>query len=146
MKILSLNKKASFDYQIFEKFEAGIVLSGQETKSAKLGRFSIIGSNVLIKNNEAWLINSEINPYQKNNAQNYDPKRNRKLLLRKKEIKYLIGKLNQKFMLIPLKVYLKNNFIKLELGLVKPRKKYDKREVIKKREVRKEIEKNIKAY
>jgi SsrA-binding protein len=138
MKILALNKRANFDYEIFEKFEAGIVLSGDEVKSAKAGGFNIAASYAQVKDGEIWLINSEISPYQpKNISSNYDPKRTRKLLLHKKEIKYLGGKLTQKFMLIPLRVYLKNNFIKLELGLARPRKKYDKREIIKKREAKK---------
>jgi SsrA-binding protein len=138
MKILALNKRANFDYEIFEKFEAGIVLSGDEVKSAKAGGFNIAASYAQVKDGEIWLINSEISPYQpKNISSNYDPKRTRKLLLHKKEIKYLGGKLTQKFMLIPLRVYLKNNFIKLELGLGRLRKKYDKRELIKKREAKK---------
>ncbi|MGC8776133.1 MAG: SsrA-binding protein SmpB [Minisyncoccia bacterium] len=142
MHIINENKKAYFDYEIYEKFQAGIELYGFEAKSAKLGRFNIIGSYALTKNNELWLINSNIEPFQPNNTpQNYDPKRNRKLLLRKSEIKYLIGKLNQKFMLIPLKVYLKNNLIKIELGLAKTRKKIDKRELIKKREVNLKLKK-----
>jgi SsrA-binding protein len=138
MKILALNKRANFDYEIFEKFEAGVVLSGDEVKSAKAGGFNITASYAQVKDGEIWLINSEISPYQpKNISSNYDPKRTRKLLLHKKEIKYLGGKLTQKFMLIPLRVYLKNNFIKLELGLARLRKKYDKRELIKKREAKK---------
>jgi SsrA-binding protein len=145
MKILTENKKALFDYQIYEKFEAGIKLSGLETKSAKLGRFNISGSYALIKNNEVWLINSEIQSFEPNNTpKDYDSKRNRKLLLHKSEIKYLIGKLNQKFMLIPIKAYLKNNLIKIELGLAKTRKKIDKRELIKKREADKKIRRIIK--
>jgi SsrA-binding protein len=138
MKILALNKRANFDYEIFEKFEAGIVLSGDEVKSAKAGGFNIAASYAQVKDGEIWLINSEISSYQpKNISSNYDPKRTRKLLLHKKEIQYLGGKLTQKFMLIPLRVYLKNNFIKLELGLARLRKKYDKRELIKKREAKK---------
>ncbi len=144
MQILALNKKANFDYEIFEKFEAGIILSGFETKAAKVGKFNIVGSYGQIKNGEVWLINSSIDPYQPDNTpKDYTPQRTRKLLLHKKEINYLIGKLNQKFLLIPTKVYLKNNFIKLELALAKPRKKYDKRELIKKREIQKEIKKII---
>lgn len=145
MKILAENKKAFFDYEIYEKFEAGIKLNGIEAKSAKLGRFNIAGSYALIKNNEAWLINSEIQSFEPNNTpKDYDSKRNRKLLLHKSEIKYLIGKLNQKFMLVPLKAYLKNNLIKIELGLAKTRKKIDKRELIKKRETDKKIRKILK--
>lgn len=144
MKIITENKKAFFDYDIKEKFEAGIKLFGFEVKSAKAGRFNITGSYAVHKNNELFLINSEIQPIQPNNIQiNYDPKRNRKLLMHKSEIKYLIGKLNQKFMLIPIKIYVKNNLIKIELGLGKARKKVDKRELIKQRETKQKIKKII---
>ncbi|MCS6788974.1 MAG: SsrA-binding protein SmpB [Patescibacteria group bacterium] len=144
MKIISENKKALFDYEILEKFEAGIELFGFEAKSAKSGRFNITGSYAVAKNNQIFLINSEIEPLQPKNIQiNYDSKRNRKLLLHKSEIKYLIGKLNQKLMLIPLKTYIKNNLIKIELGLGKIRKKIDKREIIKKREIQQKIKKII---
>lgn len=144
MKIITENKKALFDYDIKEKFEAGIELFGFEVKSAKSGRFNIAGSYVIHKNNELFLINSEIQPLQPNNIQiNYDIKRDRKLLMHKSEIKYLIGKLNQKFMLIPLKSYIKNNLIKIELGLGRARKKTDKRELIKQREIKQKIKKVI---
>jgi len=142
MKILSENRKAHFDYEIFEKFEAGIELFGFEVKSAKQGKFHIVGSYVLPKNNELWLVGAKIDPYQQNNLpKEYDPERNKKLLLHKSEIKYLIGKINQKFMLIPLNVFLKNNFVKILLGLARPRKKQDKRELIKKREFKREVKK-----
>ena len=133
--MLSENRRAKFDYEILEKIEAGLALTGQETKSAKIGRLGIHGSYAIIKNGETWLINSSLPPYQANNTDpHYDPTRNRKLLLRKNQIAILQGKLKQKgFVLIPLKAYLKKNLIKIELGLGRSRKKSDQREYLKKR-------------
>lgn len=142
MKIISENKRAYFDYEIYEKFEAGIELLGIETKSVKLGKINISGSYAIPLNNEIQLINCEIQPFQKlHSSFNYNPRRNRRLLLHKSEIKYLIGKISQRFLLIPLKVYLKNNLIKIEIGLARHRKKIDKRELIKERELKKHIKK-----
>lgn len=147
MKILSENKKAYFNYEILEKFEAGIALIGQEVKSIKNGRISLQGSYVVIdKNSEVFLIGTNIPPYQpKNTPKDYNPERSRKLLLRKKEIQYLIGKSQQKGLtMIPLKVYTKNGKIKLEFGIGKGKKKFDKRETIKKRESEREMERMLK--
>ncbi len=142
MSSLAFNKRGSFDYDIEEKFEAGIALYGQEVKSVKGGHIQIAGSYVVIRHNEAFLVNATIPPYQpKNTPKEYDPARSRRLLLTKKEIDYLTGKLHQKGLtLLPLEVYTKNRLIKLKLGLGKPLKKADKRDVIRKREVKKEIE------
>ena len=147
MSVLSENKKAYFTYQILEKFEAGIVLIGQEVKAIKTGRINLAGSYVVIKNEEVYLIGCHIPPYQPKNAPpDYNPERSRKLLLRKKEIKYLIGKSKQKSLtLVPLRVYTKKGKIKLEFGLTKGRKKEDKRETIKKRETNREIERELKT-
>jgi len=147
MKIFAENKKAYFNYQILEKFEAGIVLAGYEVKSIKSGRINLAGSYVIIKNEEAYLINASIPPYQpKNVPPEYDPSRQRKLLLKKKEIKYLIGKTRQKGLtLVPLKMYTKKREVKLEFGVAKGKKKADKRELIKKREVKREIRKALKG-
>ena len=147
MKIFAENKKAYFNYQILEKFEAGIVLAGYEVKSIKSGRINLAGSYVIIKNEEAYLINASIPPYQpKNVPPEYDPSRQRKLLLKKKEIKYLIGKTRQKGLtLVPLKMYTKKREVKLEFGVAKGKKKTDKRELIKKREVKREIRKALKG-
>lgn len=141
MKPIAENKKAGFDYEILEKYEAGIALSGQEVKSAKSGRFNLAGSYAVPRNGEFWLVNADIPPYQPKNAPaDYDPSRSRKLLLHKNEIKTLVGKLQQKsFSLVPLRAYLKNGFIKLELGLGKSRKKSDKRELLKKRSAEREM-------
>ena len=129
------NRRAGFDYDVSKKYEAGIELFGHEVKSAKGGRFQIAGARVLIRGGEAYLVNSHIPPYQpKNVSSDYEEDRTRRLLLMSAEIKELTGALQDKGqMLIPLRAYIKNRFIKIELGLGRTRKKPDKREVIKKR-------------
>ena len=133
--VLAENRRARFDYEIEEKFESGIELRGYEVKSAKDGRFQIAGAQVLSRGGEAWLVNSHIPPYQpKNMPPDYAEDRARRLLLTKEEIKTITGMLRDKGQrLIPLRAYLKNGFIKLELGLGRIRKKSDKRDVLKKR-------------
>lgn len=140
-KVISENRRARFDYEFLEKFEAGIELSGQEVKSAKSGKLNLSGSYGIVRNNEAWLINSQISPYQpKNVSPSYNPTRPRRLLLHKEEIKKLSGRLSEKsFALVPLRAYIKNNFIKIEFGLGRRRRKIDKRELIKKRAAQREI-------
>jgi SsrA-binding protein len=135
MENLSENRRARFDYDINEKFEAGIELKGYEVKSAKGGHFQIAGSQVLIRHGEAWLVNSHIPPYQpKNMPADYAEDRARKLLLTKDEIKSIAGTLqNKSERAIPLRAYLKNGFIKLELGAGRARKGSDKRDALKKR-------------
>ena len=147
MKVLANNKKAMFDYEILEKFEAGIVLSGQEVKSIRSGNISLKGSYVVIRGEEPYLIGANIPPYQpKNISPEYDPERTRKLLLNKKEINYLIGKTQERGLtLIPLKVYTKYARIKLEFGVGKGKKKVDKREVIKKRDINRDIKRELNA-
>ena len=147
MKVLTENKKAYFDYQILEKFEAGMILIGQEVKSIKLGRISLKGSYVILRNEEVFLIGASIPAYQPKNAPpDYEPERWRKLLLNKAEIKKLIGKTKQKGLtLIPLKVYTKHAKIKLEFGIGRGKKKIDKRESIKKRETEREIQRELKS-
>lgn len=141
MKILAENKKAYYNYEILEKFEAGISLIGQEVKSLKTRGVSLAGSYVILKNEEVFWVGAHIHPYQpKNVPSNYLPERTRKLLLKKSEIKYLIGKSKQKGLtLIPLKAYTKNGKIKLEFAIAKIKKKFNKRELIKKRETEREI-------
>lgn len=145
MKVYVENKKAYFDYEVLEEFEAGISLNGQEVKSIKLGRANLSGSFVIIRNGEAFLIGCNIPPYQPKNAPaDYEPERNRKLLLKKSEIKYLIGKTRQKGLtLIPIRVYSKNAKIKVLFGVAKHRKKFDKRETIKKREQEREMKEEL---
>jgi len=145
MGVIQKNKKAYFDYQILEKFEAGVSLIGQEVKSIRLGRVDLKGAFVILKNQEAYLVNANIPPYQPKNILQYDQKRPRKLLLKKRELKYLIGKSKQKGLtLIPLRIYTKRDKIKVEIGLVKKKKKFDKKELIKKREIEEEIRRKIK--
>lgn len=146
MKVLAENKKAYFNYEILEKFEAGISLIGQEVKSLKTRGGSLAGSYVVIKNKEVFWVGAKIPPYQpKNVPPDYNPERSRKLLLKKSEIKYLIGKTKQKGLtLIPLRIYTKRGKIKIEFGIAKGLKRFDKRELIKKREIEREIRKELK--
>lgn len=146
MKVIAENKKAYFNYQILEKFEAGVALIGQEVKSIKTRGINLVGSYIIVRNEEIYWIGSKIPAYQPKNApSDYDPERSRKLLLKKAEIKYLIGKSKQKGLtLIPLRVYTKNGKIKIEFGMAKGKKKFDKRELIKKRETEREIERVLK--
>jgi SsrA-binding protein len=140
------NKRAYFDYEVLETFEAGLILTGSEVKSIRTGKVSLGGSYALIKGNEAFLINADIPPYQPGNTpQGYDPKRTRKLLLKASEIKELIGKTNKTGLtIVPLRLYNKNRVIKLLLGLARHKKKHDKRETIKKRDVEREIGRTLK--
>lgn len=142
------NRKAYHDYQILEKYEAGIVLEGHEVKAVKTGKISIIGSYVRIDGGEAFLAGATISPYQpKNTPKNYNPQRTRKLLLNKKEIAGLIGKSKEKSLtIIPLRAYNRKGKIKLEIGLVKSRKKGDKRELIRKMEEKRKMERVLKQY
>jgi len=145
MATLAENKKAYYNYQILEKFEAGIVLIGQEVKSIKLGQMNLAGSYVVLKDNEAYLVGCKVPPYQPKNAPlDYNPERSRKLLLKKSEITYLVGKSKQKGLtLVPLRVYTKRGKIKLEFGIAKGKKRADKRELIKKREVERKMRRAI---
>lgn len=142
MKNLVINKKASFDYDFLEKFEAGIVLSGAEIKAIKTGKANLAGSFAIIRNNEAFLLNLSIAPYQpKNMEASYSPDKTRKLLFHQKQIFYLSSLLKQKNLtLVPLRMYNKHGLIKVELALAKGKKKFDKREAIKKRDIKKRIE------
>lgn len=140
------NPKVHFNYEILESFEAGLVLSGSEVKAIRAGKCSIQGSYVKILNNEAYLIGALVSPYQANNVpEGYDAQRTRKLLLKRKELKYLIDKSQEAGLtLVPFKIYNKNGLIKLEIGLARGKKKYDKRETIKKRDVERDIRRKIK--
>ncbi|MEW6408403.1 MAG: SsrA-binding protein SmpB [Patescibacteria group bacterium] len=142
MKTIIYNKRAKFDYEILETFEAGIVLVGHEVKSAKNGNVSLKGAYVVIQQTgpkgtpEAWILNMHIGVYkQAGKIPNYNPTRSRKLLLHKKEINYLIGKQRQKGLtLVPISIYTKKSRLKLEFGLGRGKRKIDKREKIKERE------------
>lgn len=140
------NKKAYFNYEILEKIEAGISLFGHEVKSLKNGRGSLVGAYVIVRGSEAFLVEADITPYQlENTPKEHDPKRPRKLLLSKKEISKLEGFDKEKGLtIIPLSLYNKNGKIKLEIGIARGKKKYDKRETIKKRESDRDIERTLK--
>ncbi len=145
MKIICQNRKAYHDYHIEETIEAGLLLLGTEVKSLGEGRANLKDSYVIIKGGEAFLLNCHISPYSHGNIMNHDPLRTRKLLLHKEQINSLAGKVNMKgYTLIPLKLYFKNSFAKLEIGLAKGKRLFEKRESIKEREARREIEKAVK--
>ena len=141
------NRKANFDYEIIEKYEAGIELLGTEVKSVRNGRMSLEGAFVIIRGGEAFLINANIPPYQpKNVDKNYDPLRNRKILLTKKEIRELAGtEKNKSLTIAPLSVYNKGRKIKIYIAEVRGKKKFDKRETIKKRETDREVRREYKG-
>ncbi|KAF0123902.1 MAG: SsrA-binding protein [bacterium] len=143
-KIICKNRKAWHDYSIDEKCEAGIVLKGSEIKSCRLGKVNLKDSYAKIKDGGLYLINTHISPYDHANQFNHDPLRERKLLLHKGEIKRLIGKINERGMtLIPLSMYLKNGKAKVELGLARGKKLYDKRESIKKKTEERDLERSL---
>ena len=141
------NRKARFNYEILEKYETGIELLGTEVKSVRGGQMSLEGAFVIMRGGEAFLINANIPPYQvKNSPKDYDPLRNRKLLLTKKEISGLSGsEKNKSLTIVPISVYNKNRKIKVEIALVKGKKKFDKRETIKKRDTDREIRREYKG-
>jgi len=148
MEIITVNKKAYFDYEIIRAMEAGIVLSGPEVKSIKNGRVNLAGGYVNISShNVPQLINVHVDPYPPaaQAQKNYDPTQTRKLLLHQKEISSLIGKLKTKGLsLVPLKIYVEHRIIKVQIALVKGKKQWDKRETIKKREIKRKIEQSLK--
>ncbi len=146
MSILAINKRASFDYELQDKYEAGLMLTGAEVKSIKTGHISLKGSFVTMHGEELYLTNANIPPYPfaKSSAA-YDPTRSRKLLVRKSEIRHLIGKLQVKGLtLVPLRVYTKKRLIKLEFALAKGKKAHDKRQDIAKKESKRKIERALK--
>lgn len=143
VKVISSNKKAYFDYSIFEKYVAGIVLTGTEIKSVRAGAINLKDSFIKIENFEVWLYNCHISPYDMGNRYNHEPLRVRKLLLNKKEILKILNKQKQEnYTIIPLNAFLKKGYLKLEIALCKGKKLYDKRESLKK----KDIARNLKNY
>ena len=144
IKLLSVNKKARFNYTIDESFECGLVLVGTEVKSIKDGRFSFADSYALVENDELWLIDFHITPYVFGNRVNHDPLRRRKLLVHRKEIKRLKRIVDEKGLtLVPLKFYLKRGMVKCELGIAKGKKLFDKRDDIRKRDQKRELEREF---
>lgn len=141
-----LNRKAKHDYFIDDVFEAGIVLTGTEIKSIREGRANIKDSYAIIKNNEVFLFNMFVDHYKEGNIFNHSETRNRKLLLHKREILKLIRyKEKNNCTFIPLKLYFKNNLLKVELGVCRGKKLYDRRQTIKERDIKRDIEKNLKS-
>ena len=141
IKIIAQNKKARHDYFIEETYEAGIVLAGTEVKPVRQGNVNIRDSYAVIKDGEVFLYNMHISPYEKGNIFNRDPLRTRKLLLNRREINKLTGYVQQKgYTLVPLKVYLKRGWVKIELAVAKGKKSYDKRQSIAKRDAQRAIE------
>lgn len=146
MKLVANNKKAYHDYFIDEKYEAGIALHGTEVKSLRLGKCSVKEAFIRIENGEAWIYGMNITPYEKGNIFNKDPLRVKKLLLHRAEINKLAGRMAEKgFTLVPLQVYFKNDKVKVELGLARGKKLYDKRHDIAKKDARRETEREFKV-
>lgn len=141
------NKKANFEYNILETFEAGLVLKGTEVQSIRLKKVNIQEGYAFIKKDEAYITGMNVTQYEQGNIHNHEPLRERKLLLHKKEIKWLNGKLREKgYTLVPLKLYFKNSKVKVLLGLGKGKAEYDKRQTIEKRESDRELQRMIKKY
>ena len=139
-KAVATNRKAYHDYFIEEKFEAGMVLKGTEVKSLRLGKANLNDSFALVKSGEAFLHNLHISPYDFGNRENHDPDRMRKLLLHKKEITKLFSKVREQgYSLVPLRIYFKNGLVKVEMGLAKGKKLYDKREDMKEKDMRRDV-------
>lgn len=147
IKIVTENRKARHDYFIEDKYEAGMVLKGTEVKSLRLGRANLKDSYARITNGEVFVYQMHIGPYPFAYYENHDPLRPRKLLLHKYEIKKLYGKVNEKgYALVPLRVYLKNGKAKIVLGLARGKRKVDKREAIKRRDEKRDLERAKKDY
>ncbi len=146
VKLVANNKKAYHDYFINETYEAGVALVGTEVKSLRMGKCSVKEAFVRIEKNEVYIYGMHISPYEKGNIFNRDPLRPRKLLLHKYEIKKLTGKVAEKgYTIVPTKVYLKDSLVKIEIGLARGKKLYDKRNDIAKKDMRREAERNFKV-
>jgi SsrA-binding protein len=146
IKVLGVNRKARFNYSIEETFECGLSLVGTEVKSIKDGRISFADSYALVQNDELWLIDFHVTPYAFGNRVNHDPLRKRKLLVHRKEIKRLKRLTDEKGLtLVPLKFYLKRGYVKCELGIAKGKKLFDKRDDIRKRDQKRELEREFRV-
>ncbi len=145
-KLIANNKKARFDYFIEDTYEAGVVLHGTEVKSLRMGKCSIKESFIRIENGEVYIYNMHISPYEKGNIFNKDPLRVKKLLLHKFQINKIVGQIQQKgYTLVPLMIYLKNSLVKMEIGVARGKKLYDKRQDIAKKDQKREAEKDFKV-
>lgn len=146
IKLIANNKKAYHDYFIEDTYEAGIALAGTEVKSLRMGRCSVKEAFIRVENSEVYIYQMHISPYEKGNIFNKDPLRVRKLLLHKNEINKLMGQVAQKgFTIVPLKVYFKGSLVKVEVGLARGKKLYDKRQDIAKKDQRREAEREFKV-
>ncbi|HLQ39426.1 MAG TPA: SsrA-binding protein SmpB [Tetragenococcus sp.] len=146
-KLVAQNKKARHDYTILETYEAGLALTGTEIKSIRSGRINLKDGFVRFTNGEAYLFNVHISPYDQGNLFNHDPLRSRKLLLHRRQIDKLYGQAKNKGMsVIPLKVYIKNGYAKVLIGLAKGKKEYDKRETLKRKDQERQIQRVLKDY
>jgi SsrA-binding protein len=144
-KTVAVNRRARHEYAVDETLEAGIVLTGTEIKSIRAGRVSLAEAYARIEHGEAWLIGAHIAPYEQGNRNNHEPTRTRKLLLHRDQIAELVGRTQAKgFTLVPLKLYIRDGMAKLELGVARGRKAYDKRRVIAERDMRRELERATK--
>jgi SsrA-binding protein len=140
-KTLVSNRRARREYFIEETYEAGLVLKGSEIKSIRAGRANLQDSYVTIRDGEAWLVNSHVSPYKQASIENHEPKRDRKLLLNRREISRLLGKVQAKgYTIVPLRLYLKGNRAKVEIALARGKKLYDKRADLAKRQAQRDIE------
>jgi SsrA-binding protein len=145
IKVICKNRKARFNFEIEDTLEAGIALVGSEVKSLRLGKANLSDSYAKIRGDELFLVDAHISAYDQAGSQNHDPLRERKLLLHKREIRKLVGKVAERgFSLIPLKLYFKDAKVKVELALAKGKRAFDKREAIKKKDQRRELERLIK--
>lgn len=145
-RVISKNKRAFFNFSIDETYEAGIVLTGTEVKALRQGKVNLKDGFARIKNEEIFLIDTHISPYTHGNRFNHDPDRPRKLLMHKREIKRLYGKSKERgYSLIPLKMYFKNGRVKVEIGLGKGKRAYDKREVLKRKTMEREVERSYRG-
>jgi SsrA-binding protein len=139
--LLAQNRQARHEYEVLETFEAGLELQGTEVKSLRTGRANLREGYIRIENGEAWLMQTHISPYEQGNRSNHEPERRRRLLLHRREIEYLDGKVRQQGLtLVPLDLHLRNNRIKLEIGLARGKKLWDKRQAIAERDSRREAE------
>lgn len=145
VKVLAANRKARHDYTIEESIEAGIALTGTEIKSIRTGRANLQDSFALIRNDEMWLVGAHISPYEHGNRENHEPRRDRKLLLHRREIDRLGSRVQEKgWTLVPLDIHLRDGRAKVQIGLARGKKQYDKRETIAKRDSDRELQRTIK--
>lgn len=144
IKVVAKNRKARHDYHIEDTFEAGIALTGSEIKSIRAGQVNLRDGYATLRGDELWLVNVHIAPYKQASFENHEPRRDRKLLLHRREINRLIGKLQEKGLtLVPLQLYLKNSWAKVELGLARGKKMYDKRQTLRKRQDQRQMDRAL---